>query len=88
MFNVFLLLSPYGIDRYKASCNSKNDFGPERRDAHIFARGKAYGKDCVAIVTAMAPGVENATSGNTLACRQYHLKVAGTCKREGAGAAF
>lgn len=63
---------------YKASCNSKNDFGPERRDAHIFARGKAYGKDCVSIVTAMAPGVENATSGNTLACRQYHLKVAGT----------
>ncbi len=35
----------------------------------------AYG-DCVAEVTAMAVGTEGDTSGNTFACRSYHLQAA------------
>ena len=76
----FLLLSLFGTDRYQAACNSAN-FGPKRRDAHIFSHGEAYGKDCVQIVTAMAPGEMGATSGDTLACRKYHLYIASTYLR-------
>ena len=68
--------------RFQTSCylplRSGDIYGPLK----LIGGGKcivAYGKDCVKIVSAMAPGVKGATSGDNLACREYHLSVAGTC---------